>query len=379
MAKFSEYPEEVGANPEGFLLMAVEQPPGSPAPLVTKKIRPDRIGAQGPTGPQGLPGGSGTPGPTGAAGAAGATGATGAAGANGAAGAAGQPGYVVGAGISPTLGDFDGMAVDLFEQYALGAITTTDMGVGWNGNGRVVGGTIVSRTTHGGFVQKRLSLATNAQIGRTLPWAGKWNKVRLGILARINGGANFDGRWALGVSSGTAAMFGDFPPTTNWFGSSQFDTGASDNWVFAAGVQQNTLISSTYEGVWRRGAVETGTGGSFSASPMGFPATEASHTSFILDINRGLFTGATAIAYNLNHSSSATDPRAQFHHTRTQFLNLMHFLAPATENADVLLTSGNYPSPVSISEATGVFDTFNFWWEAATPIEIVGMAAYKMY
>lgn len=369
MAKFSEYPEEVGANPEGFLLMAVEQPSGSPAPLVTKKIRPDRIGAQGPTGPQGLPGGSGTPGPTGA------TGATGAAGANG---AAGQPGYVVGAGIDPTIGDFDGEAIDFFEQYPTGAITTTDMGVGWNGNGRVVGGTIVSRTTHGGFVQKRLSLATNAQIGRTLPYLGRWNKIRLAVLARVNGGATFSGPWALGVCNGTAAMYGDFPPTTNFTGIAQVEAGFT-NWTFGVGTAQNTFVSSSYEGVWRRGATNTETAGAFAVAVMGFPATEASHTAFFLDIDRAVFTGATALSYTFNHFAVSTAAANEFHVTRSQFLNLLRFANVSAESATLFTNSGNYATPVAVSEALGVFNTFNFWWSAATPIEIVAMAVRKIH
>jgi hypothetical protein len=74
MAKISSYPEELGASPDGWLLMAVEQPDGS---FHTKKIAPDRIGAQGPVGPQGTNGIIGVDGADGADGAAGPAGAQG--------------------------------------------------------------------------------------------------------------------------------------------------------------------------------------------------------------------------------------------------------------------------------------------------------------
>lgn len=68
MAKISSYPEELGASPDGWLLMAVEQIDGT---FHTKKIAPDRIGAQGPIGPQGPQGTNGSIGVDGADGAAG--------------------------------------------------------------------------------------------------------------------------------------------------------------------------------------------------------------------------------------------------------------------------------------------------------------------
>lgn len=77
MAKISAYPTETGPNPQGFLLMAVEQTDGS---FHTKKIEPDRIGAQGPVGPGGA---TGLDGPTGPAGSEGPTGPTGAVGGTG--------------------------------------------------------------------------------------------------------------------------------------------------------------------------------------------------------------------------------------------------------------------------------------------------------
>lgn len=64
MAKIQDYPTEESNNPEGFLFMAVQQEDGT---FITKKIRPDNVGAQGPIGPQGLP--STVPGPPGPPGA----------------------------------------------------------------------------------------------------------------------------------------------------------------------------------------------------------------------------------------------------------------------------------------------------------------------
>lgn len=65
MAKISSYAEELSASPNGWLLMAVEQPDGS---FHTKKVAPDKIGAQGGVGPQGPQGTNGADGVAGAAG-----------------------------------------------------------------------------------------------------------------------------------------------------------------------------------------------------------------------------------------------------------------------------------------------------------------------
>jgi hypothetical protein len=89
MAKISSYPEELGASPDGFLLMAVEQQDGS---FHTKKIAPDRIGAQGPVGPQGPQGTNGTDGIIGLDGAAGPQGPQGVQGVQGVQGAVGPQG-----------------------------------------------------------------------------------------------------------------------------------------------------------------------------------------------------------------------------------------------------------------------------------------------
>src|SRR5574342_462267 len=90
MAKVSVYDEEVSTNPTGFLFMAVEQPgldANGDKIYKTKKIAPDRVGAQGPVGPQGATGPTGPTGATGATGPAGPTGPAGANGANGTNGA----------------------------------------------------------------------------------------------------------------------------------------------------------------------------------------------------------------------------------------------------------------------------------------------------
>jgi len=89
MAKISSYPEEIGAAPDGWLLMAVLQPDGT---YHTKKIEPDRIGAQGPVGPQGPQGTNGIIGVDGADGAPGPQGIQGVQGVQGIQGATGPQG-----------------------------------------------------------------------------------------------------------------------------------------------------------------------------------------------------------------------------------------------------------------------------------------------
>jgi len=53
--KVSDYVNGAEANPEGWLFIAEQQPPGSEKPYITKKIAPDKLGATGPAGPLVLP------------------------------------------------------------------------------------------------------------------------------------------------------------------------------------------------------------------------------------------------------------------------------------------------------------------------------------
>lgn len=109
MAKVSAYPEEVGVNPEGFLFIAVQQEDGT---FITKKIRPDNVGAQGPVGPQGIqgppgPAGAGETGPAGPQGETGPAGPQGNPGIQGPQGPAGSSSWSTLTQASPTVIDFD--------------------------------------------------------------------------------------------------------------------------------------------------------------------------------------------------------------------------------------------------------------------------------
>lgn len=125
MAKINEYPEEVSVNPEGFLFMAVQQEDGT---FITKKIRPDNVGAQGPVGPQGIQGPPGEQGPAGAGeqgpqGDPGPQGPQGDPGIQGPQGPAGSSSWSVLTQASPTVIDFDS---DDYRTLSLnGAVTFT--------------------------------------------------------------------------------------------------------------------------------------------------------------------------------------------------------------------------------------------------------------
>lgn len=111
--KVSQYPEVISTNPEGFLFLAEQQEDGT---FITKKIRIDNTGAQGPIGPQGLTGETGPAGPQGETGPAGPQGDPGATGSQGPQGDPGIQGPQGPAGssswstltqASPTEIDFD--------------------------------------------------------------------------------------------------------------------------------------------------------------------------------------------------------------------------------------------------------------------------------
>jgi hypothetical protein len=283
--------------------------------------------------------------------------------------------------VPPEISLYDGFALDFLESSPLGAAAALSGGVGWGAAGVVTGGTIVSRTTHGGAAQNRLSLTGPGEFGRKMPWAGKWNALRLGLLIRINGLATFDSQFSLGVCSGTTLMFG--AGTANCLNSvsvCQFDTGASDDFTFSTGTQNTIFVSSSYEGVRRTGGSDTGIGGSFTTAKMTAPANEPSLACFMVDITRPVFAGGSSVQYAYNVFAPNTAGNTEWSVTRNLFQQMM--LAPSgTISSDfttLLIAAGASNFSGTTSETPGVFDTMNFWWQnAANPIEIAAYGVRK--
>lgn len=397
MAKVSQYAEETSPNPEGFLFMAVDQGDGT---FVTKKVRPDTVGAQGPVGPQGPPGDSGPgstgpTGPTGPAGADGAAGPTGPTGPTGAAGATGATGPTGPTGASGATGPTgptgpsayelrvnDTLAWDSIEEYSAGAISTLDKGFNWGPTGSVTGGTVRSRTTFQGTAQNRLAIASG-QLLRTLPWADKWQRIIIAVMLRINHGSTFTSDLAFGLCSGTAAPYHTSNATTNFIGLVR--SGSANDFTATAGTRFNYFAASPSLRFATRRSTTTTDRGSGTGSPgQAWLSSEGNLSILMIDIVRPVFaTDSTAINYSPAYQNM-TATNAQFYMAKSLMWDCLSnplSTAAGTHTPVNILTASSSctATPFSFDQSTGALDTLNIWWNHAHELEIAAYGVRKVY
>jgi len=378
MAKTTQYPEETATLPDGFLFMAVRQSDGS---FETKKITPDKLGAQGPIGPQGLQGptGAGATGPTGPAGTNGTNGATGPTGPTGTAGATGASGPTGPTGPSITeVVQSRAQVSEYFEDYSPGIISTFDRGWGWADNGTSPGTpSIVTRTHTDGRSEQRLNLGQLDQYGRKMPWGAKWNRLKIVLLLRINAVANITTvNGYFGVCNGTANMVTS--ATTNNFIGLRTGDGTGTG-TFTAGTTSSYFNMPTFRFVSRRGTTTTdiaagGSGHSITAS-------EGFLTPLVYEVSRPVFAGAGSVTYSHKEVSCGASV-VEFSQAKSAVNFLLDDVAATTtglSQADSALigTSGSITG--AFDESTGVLDTVNFSWSEFDAIEIAAFGVRKVY
>lgn len=387
MAKVSEYPEEVGLNPQGFLFMAVEQADGS---LETKKIRPDRVGAQGNVGPQGMegapgPSGAGVPGPAGADGAPGPAGAPGTNGAPGANGTNGAPGANGTNGTNGEDGAREGISWEFFDDYSVGAISTFDKGFGWSAAGNGSGSSIVSRTIANGKTENRLLLSTG-EYARTMYYGGEWHRLRIVLLLRAAGAATFTANGKIGICSSSALATSVGSATCSNFAGIFFDPASPSTWTFVNGTKTNFFsqgVSTRF--ATKRVATVTDQGGGSGSDGRRFGSDEALRTAIFLEVERPVFaTAATSVSYSWGmRTTNVTN--AEFSLSKHALTALMNSDATsgmgASEEAVYVLGSGNgaVTNSYSFDESTGVLDTLNLRWEASTNLDLAAIGVRKLW
>lgn len=395
MAKTTDYPEETTPLPDGFLFMAVKQPDDS---FITKKITPDKLGAQGPAGSQGLQGptgptGAGVTGPTGPTGAdstvPGPTGPTGAAstapgptgptGPTGTAGAAGATGPTGPTGPDITeLTARKGVAMEYFEDYAVGAISTFNKGWGWTNDGVGEGCAIGSYTHIDGRAEQRLQI-NSGQYGRKMPWGAKWNRIRIIVIWRVNAGSTINPvNGYVGVCSGTTNMVNS--ATTDNFIGARWGDGAS-----ALTFSNGTVMDKFNMGVAFRFYSRRATTSTFIAaggSGHFVSATEGFLSGISYEVARPVFaTSGTSVSYS--HKEVTPDTTTVEYSRAKDALNqllLDDSSSSSTKTAaeDAILTTAGTTSG-NFDESTGVLDTVNISWPMFDGLQIAALGVRKVY
>jgi len=372
MPKTSDYAEETTPLPDGFLFMAVKQPDQS---YITKKITPDKLGAQGPIGPQGL---QGPTGPTGA-GATGATGPTGPAGATGPTGPTGATGATGPTGPSITeLTQSRDQAIEFFDDYSLGTIATFDKGWGWVNNGTSPGTpTIVTRTHVDGRSENRLNFNTNDQYARKMPWGGKWNRLKLVLLLRVNAVANLTTpNGYFGFCSGQTNLVSS-SSTDNFIGLRTGDgTGTG---TYTVGTITSYFNMPTFRFVSRRGTTTTDIFAGGSGHHI--TADEGFLTPLVYEISRTPFSGGGSVTYSFKEVSSASS-QVQYSNSKQAVNRILDDVAATTTSlsqADSAIVGSSGTTTSAFDESTGVLDTVNFSWSEFEGLEIAAFGVRKVY
>lgn len=281
------------------------------------------------------------------------------------------------------LGDtaYDDTAIDFFEDYAVGAITSLNEGTGWRANGVVENGTIVSRTHASGYAMKALSLA-NGQLGRRMPWLDQWNRLRLVVGIRINGTASFN-------TVATGALFGVCSGITNMpksatcdnFIGLRFGSGAGETCTFTAGTRVSYYnMGTSNRHFTKRGTTETqvaagGSGHAFSAF--------AGHINFYaFRVNRPVFANnSSSVTYTMLEMTPQAS-EVEFSRSKNALRQLLQDDAGATSASTQDQTTGGFltsNTTVSFDQSTGILDAFAFSWpESTNPVEIYCMGVRKI-
>lgn len=370
MAKTTDYAEETTPLPDGFLFMAVKQPDDS---FITKKITPDKLGAQGPIGPQGLVGPTGTTGPTGPTGATGATGATGTVGAAGPTGPTGAQGPDI-----TELTQSRGMAIEYFDDYPV-LSTTMDGGWGWTDDGVIQGaGGVVQATHTDGRTENRLQL-NNGQYGRRMPWGAKWNRIKIAVLWRINAVATFsNANGYVGVCSGTTNMVTS-ATTDNFIGARTGD--GANNATYAAGtVSENFDIIGGFRFYSRQGTTSTlvGTGG----SGHHISASEGFLSGFVYEVSRPVFSGGGSVTYTHKEVSPAVG-QIEYSLSKDALNRLLEDTSATStsslSNSETVIIGMAGSTTGAFDESAGVLDTVNIAWPMFDGIQIAALGVRKIY
>ena len=274
----------------------------------------------------------------------------------------------------------DDQALDYFEDYSVGAVSSLTEGFGWANDGVISGGTIVSRTHQDGRTMKCLSLL-NGQLGRRMPWGDKWNKLRIIVGWRINASATFQtvNTQFVGVCSGTTNMVSS-ATTDNAIGW-RWGSASGENITFTAGTRVSYFnMGTAFRFMSRRGTTNTiiASGGSGHA----IPAVEGYIGVALLRIARPVFANnSSSVTYSLLEGSTQASgielyrPKNAIRHMLSDDSGASSLSTQDTESGVML--SGS--TTVSFDQSTGVLDTLNITWpETTNPLELCCIGVRKL-
>ena len=272
----------------------------------------------------------------------------------------------------------DGQAIEIFDDYAVGAISAFNMGTGWRDDGVGSGCSIVNKTQADGRAHNRLQIASG-QYGRKMPWGKFWNRVKIVILWRLNHGVTInpvDGY--VGVCSGTTNMVAS--ATTDNFIGIRWGDGAS-----ALTFTPGTLINYFQMGVSFRFYSRRGTTSTLIAaggSGHTVSAAEGYLSPIIFECSRPpAANDNSAILYSVKEVSP---PPSLVESSRPKDLVKGLLISSATSvlsmsELETAVIGNSANSSVSFDQSTGGFDTINISWPQSSGLEIAAVGVRKVH
>lgn len=272
----------------------------------------------------------------------------------------------------------DGQVMEIFDDYAVGAISTFNKGTGWLNDGVGSGCSIVNRTHVDGRTQNRLQLSAG-QYGRKLPWRDKWHRLKIILLWRLNHGVTInpvDGY--VGVCSGTTNMVAS--ATTDNFTGLRWGDGASAL-TFTAGTKINYFsMGVSFRFHTRRGTTSTSVGAGGSGHTLS--ADEGYLSPIIFEVGRPVFaTNASSVLYSVKELSPS-NLQVEFSRSKDLIKGLLssHAQSLASQSELEAAAVGQLGSTSgSFDQSTGALDTVNFSWPHAPGLEIAALGVRKVY
>jgi hypothetical protein len=271
------------------------------------------------------------------------------------------------------------LALEDWNFYTLGAITTFNGGVGWGTDGVGSGATIISATAADGRTQNRLAL-NNGVYGRRMPWGPFWNRVKIVLGLRINRASNFTNtNGYIGICSGTANMV-NVATCANFVGVRWGDgTGTS---TFTAGTKINSFNVPNFRATTvRTGPVITDRGalssGHFISANQGYVSL------IIVEMSRPVFANdASSVNYSVAEASH-NSTTVEFSHDKGQARVLSQCdvtpnLANSGTDSAIIGVAGVTAAPFAFDQSVGVLDTVNIYWPQAFDLEIAALAMAKI-
>lgn len=214
----------------------------------------------------------------------------------------------------------DGWAIDFFEDYTAGAISSLTGGTGWGGNGVVSGGTIQSVGITNSRTEKRLEL-TSGYLGRKMAWGSDWHRLQIALLVSFSGTSNFTSDLAIGVCNGTTNMYNS-TTCANWVGMLNDPAGPA-TWTYNAGTnygRYTQAVGTRFDS--RRVNTTTDHGSGSGSQGNAFAASSQSKSLIFIEISRPVAaTTATSVTYSFACRSTNTT-QIEFPATRRQLIEM---------------------------------------------------------